>query len=288
MYCASLPQAWKANFKDGRRLVRITGIAQEESLRKFLHRLRLDMNKVGLRVDMASFVAFDEALNTHPDMVALPIYGSDPHPKQVAQAMEQMILELRKRNPRVVILLIHVKMAPRNDFTGEVDPQVPLLKAELLRAKAARGNKDAVAYELGELKKRISKAVSPISIITEVCVDLNTPGCDAGSQDGGKVVRELDVTGIVAKLLHQHFGLSHMAGLDRHRSPAVRAAEIPHHDGTVSDSAVRGLGISPIGLFTLAIAPWFLYAAAKWAIAERRADERERALRRLQAGKFPV
>ena len=64
-------QAWKASFSDGKRLVRVTGIAQEEELRAMLRRLRLDMNKVGLRTEMSNFVAFEEALNSHPDVAVL-------------------------------------------------------------------------------------------------------------------------------------------------------------------------------------------------------------------------
>ena len=56
------------------------------------------------------------------------------------------------------------------------------------------------------------------------------------------------------------------------------------HDGSVT----HGLGLSPIGMITLGIAPWLLYCAAKWAIAERRADERDRRSRAIAAGKFPV
>ena len=88
--------------------------------------------------------------------------------------------------------------------------------------------------------------------------------------------------GRLAQLLHQHFGLRVMEGLEARPSPP-RPGGL-QHDGSVT----HGLGLSPIGMITLGIAPWLLYCAAKWAIAERRADERDRRSRAVAAGKFPV
>jgi len=248
-----------------------------------LHRLRVDMNKVGLRTEMSSFVAFDEALNSHPDLAVIPVGGSDPHPRQVAAAVEQMVQELRKRNPRVVLMLLHIRRPPHNAFTA-----VPLLRAEQLRQAAGRGAEDAMAYELKELRRRQSQAVSPIAVVTEVCADITTPGCgDPGSEtEEGKTVPEIAVTGRVAQLLHQHFGLRVMEGLAPRPHNAKRRprASTVQHDGSV----VQGLGLSPIGMVTIFVAPWLLYAAAKWAIAERRADEKERRMRAIASGKFPV
>lgn len=82
----------------------------------------------------------------------------------------------------------------------------------------------------------------------------------------------------MGKVLWQHFGLRppDVALSDRHMHGVHHGNQHKTHKGaTGQGGGFNELGLSPIGLMTLMVAPMLLYCAAKWMIEERKAEQAE-------------